>query len=240
MASPGSIGSAMPSSEDTQVRRVADLERFVRELGPSVAKSLASTVQRLRELIDQVTATIADINATVAQAISENSMTTAAIQSLVGTPGDIAPGNVTASGSVSATGDVTVGGALRAPQVPVTVLTSAYFATYATTVDGTLGHVPSSAQFKQDIRPTTFSPLAILDAEIVDFRYIAEAEMHGDDAPFIMGGIAEQFNDAGLGAFVNYDADGNPFGIAYERLAVGIIPLLQQLHARVTVLEGGA
>lgn len=213
------------------VRRIRDIETQLRDLQRPSGTNIGSLVGQVKTLVAEVKATLADIDATVAASITANSMTTAAINAKVASPGNIAPGNVNASG------DVTIAGALRAPQVPVTILTSAYFAIYATTVDGKLGHVPSSAQFKQDIRPTTFDPLTILDAEIVDFRYKAEATLHGDAAPFIIGGIAEQFHTAGLGAFVSYDDDGNPFGIAYERLAVGIIPLLQQLHARVVALE---
>lgn len=47
MANPGSIGSAMPASEDTQARRVADLERDLRELGPSIARSFAPVIATL-------------------------------------------------------------------------------------------------------------------------------------------------------------------------------------------------
>ena len=54
--SPGSIGSRMPASEDTQLRKFADLERFVRELGPSIAKSFRSTVDSLNSTIAELTA----------------------------------------------------------------------------------------------------------------------------------------------------------------------------------------
>jgi len=44
---PGTPGAAMPASEDTLVRRVADLERAVRELGPSIARSFNGTIAAL-------------------------------------------------------------------------------------------------------------------------------------------------------------------------------------------------
>lgn len=37
----------MPASEDTQLRRMTDLERFVKELGPSIAKSFNTTIADL-------------------------------------------------------------------------------------------------------------------------------------------------------------------------------------------------
>lgn len=52
MAQPGSIGSQMPASEDSQLRRIADLERAMRELGPSVAGSFQSTVATLQAQVD--------------------------------------------------------------------------------------------------------------------------------------------------------------------------------------------
>lgn len=51
MTQPGSIASGMPADEDSLMRRVADLERTVRELGPSVASSFNSTVGELADLL---------------------------------------------------------------------------------------------------------------------------------------------------------------------------------------------
>ena len=230
------ISNQMPASEDSQLRKLRDLERSLTELGPSIAASFQTTIA---ELTTQQ-ATLADQQVKVNKLLTDlQAQVDAAMSTAVNT------GNVTATGfghfgtDVTVGGSLTLSGALRAPNVPVTVLTSNYFATYATTDDGRIGHVPSSARFKQDIRPTAFDARSILDAEIVDFRYTAETDLHGDNAPYIIGGIAEQFHAAGLGAFVNYDSEGNPFGIAYERLSVGIIPLLQQINTRVTALEAG-
>lgn len=51
MADPGSIGSIAPPGEDYLVRRIADLERKVRELGPSIAQSFQPTVQSLDDAV---------------------------------------------------------------------------------------------------------------------------------------------------------------------------------------------
>jgi len=48
MATPGNLGSQVPPGEDAAVRKMADLQRELRELGPSVAASFASTVAALR------------------------------------------------------------------------------------------------------------------------------------------------------------------------------------------------
>ncbi|TFC20196.1 hypothetical protein [Cryobacterium sp. MDB2-10] len=49
MAYPGHIGYQMPASEDTQLRRVADLERDVRELGPSIAISFNPVIKSIQD-----------------------------------------------------------------------------------------------------------------------------------------------------------------------------------------------
>lgn len=52
MTQPGAIGSAMPADESSVMRRLADLERQVRELGPSIANSFNSTVSELENTIE--------------------------------------------------------------------------------------------------------------------------------------------------------------------------------------------
>jgi len=56
MATPGMLGSLVPPGEDAAVRKMADLQRELRELGPSVAASFASTVAMLQEQQDAIAA----------------------------------------------------------------------------------------------------------------------------------------------------------------------------------------
>lgn len=51
MTQPGSPASAMPADESSVMRRLADLERQMRELGPSIADSFKSTVGYLESLV---------------------------------------------------------------------------------------------------------------------------------------------------------------------------------------------
>jgi len=73
MANPGVAGSQIPAGEDWLVRKVADLERAVRELGPSIAKSFAPVIadlQAKQATLDAqqvtLTAAVADIAANLA------------------------------------------------------------------------------------------------------------------------------------------------------------------------------
>lgn len=47
MTQPGAPGSAMPADESSFMRRLADLERQVRELSPSIAASFNTTVAKV-------------------------------------------------------------------------------------------------------------------------------------------------------------------------------------------------
>lgn len=110
--------------------------------------------------------------AKLAAQISAQSYTHAQIDSKVANPGALA-----VSGNLSLAGEV------RMPNVPTTILTSAHYATYASTNDGgRVGHVPSSRQYKRDIAPETLSPAYVLALQLVTFRYIAAVEEFGDDA----------------------------------------------------------
>lgn len=49
-----------------------------------------------------------------------------------------------------------------------------------------------------------------------------------DDAQPVVGLIAEDLDDAGLGFFCEYDGDGNPTGVDYPKLSVAALRLAQQ------------
>lgn len=103
--------------------------------------------------------------------------------------------------------------------------------------DGTLGQTASSKTVKQDIEPTDLNVDAILDAEVVNFRYIDAVEALAEKAPIEIGVIAEQLLEIGLEKFVYFNEDGSPAGVHYERLAVAIIPQLQKQAAQIADIE---
>lgn len=53
---PGQIGWSAPRGEDALIRRIADLERSFRELGPSIASSFSTTVAQLNAAVAQLNA----------------------------------------------------------------------------------------------------------------------------------------------------------------------------------------
>lgn len=58
-----------------------------------------------------------------------------------------------------------------------------------------------------------------------------------DDAQPVVGLIAEDLDDAGLGFFCEYDGDGNPTGVDYPRLSVAALRLAQQAMDEVDELK---
>lgn len=58
-----------------------------------------------------------------------------------------------------------------------------------------------------------------------------------DDAQPVVGLIAEDLDNAGLGFFCEYDGDGNPTGVDYPRLSVAVLRLAQQAMSEVEELR---
>nr|UVN00982.1 MAG: chaperone of endosialidase [Bacteriophage sp.] len=58
-----------------------------------------------------------------------------------------------------------------------------------------------------------------------------------DDAQPVIGLLAEDLDDAGLGFFCEYDDEGNPVGVDYPRLSVAVLRLAQQAMDEVDELR---
>ena len=58
-----------------------------------------------------------------------------------------------------------------------------------------------------------------------------------DDAQPVVGLLAEDLDDAGLGFFCEYDGDGNPTGVDYPRLSVAALRLAQEAMSEVDELK---
>lgn len=106
----------------------------------------------------------------------------------------------------------------------------------------TIGTVSSSRRFKENIVPYSDPDNKILSVGAVTFDYkreYMEDDMPEDDShKNQFGMIAEDLHDVGLNHLVYYDKDGQPEGIAYEKLAVELLGVIKNLDARIKVLEG--
>lgn len=198
--------------------RLGAVEQALRTLQRPTGTSTGS-------LVAQVQAALANINATVATAIAANSYTKTQIDNKVASPGNITPGNVTASGSGTFPAGVNSTGVYN------NLLTSAYRVQYVWS-GGDMGYVPSSRRFKQDIVNAPDVKEAMLAMRVVTFRYKIAVEELGDEAAVEWGVIAEELHELGLHWAVDYDEEGLPFGVKYERLALACIPVIQDHEER--------
>lgn len=101
------------------------------------------------------------------------------------------------------------------------------------TASGNVTKLSSSRRYKQDIAPYT-PPASLGDVALSRWRYRADVDALGDDAPYRVSPIAEDVADAGLVEFVNYDAEGRPDSIDLAALALAEIGRLRTVVADLT------
>lgn len=86
-------------------------------------------------------------------------------------------------------------------------------------------YVTSSERYKQDIEDVTVDPADVLKLQGRTWRQKTDVQADPDTEVRHVGFIAEELDDAGLGVFVEYDAEGRPDAIQYDRLSVGLVEL---------------
>jgi len=138
------------------------------------------------------------------------------------------------TGAVSTSGQMTVGGNLQVQSMSSTSATGVVWSSsnsrfYLTT---------STERHKDNITPIPAADYLskLLELQPVTFNY--KPEFTDNPNQLISGLIAEKV--AAIPEFstvVNLDAEGQPESLAYDRLAVFILPALKQLNDRLTALE---
>ena len=105
--------------------------------------------------------------------------------------------------------------------------------------DGTLGGDCSSVYSVADATDADeFVPVdALRQVEWRVYWLKDDLNLKLDDAQPVIGLIAEDLDDAGLGFFCEYDADGTPTGVDYPRLSVAALRLAQQAMSEVDELR---
>jgi hypothetical protein len=150
-------------------------------------------------------------------------------------------GNISVLGSIigvgsigSSGGNVQVAGSVIAGTRPG--IASGFTTAQFRNSDGLLGVSTSSRRFKRDIE-TVGPRKALLAARVVHYRYREEVDDLGQTAPVYIGFIAEELHDLGLSDYVNYDDEGLPFSVNYDRIVCDQLLILQDLDQRLTALE---
>lgn len=105
--------------------------------------------------------------------------------------------------------------------------------------DGMLGVDCSSAGSVVDISDADeFVPLdALRHVKWRVYWLKDDLNLKLDDAQPVVGLLAEDLDDAGLGFFCEYDGEGNPTGVDYPRLSVAALRLAQQAMSEVDELR---
>lgn len=105
--------------------------------------------------------------------------------------------------------------------------------------DGTLGTDCSSVDSVVNSRDADeFIPLDALRRVKWQVYWLKDnLNLKLDDAQPVVGLLAEDLDDAGLGFFCEYDDEGNPTGIDYPKLSVAALRLAQQAMSEVDGLK---
>lgn len=105
--------------------------------------------------------------------------------------------------------------------------------------DGTLGCDCSSAGSVADACDADeFMPLDALRRVKWRVYWLKDdLNLKLDDAQPVVGLLAEDLDDAGLGFFCEYDDEGNPTGVDYPKLSVAALRLAQQAMGEVDELR---
>jgi hypothetical protein len=126
------------------------------------------------------------------------------------------------------------------------------------TVTGRITYVPSTVRAKRDIQDLPVDTATVLQLRPRTWlpgpgkRHCPDwvHERHTDpdqccagetveppaDAPREVGFVAEELDELGLNDFVEYDSEGLPASIRYDRLAAALIPLAQQQQSQIDAL----
>lgn len=105
--------------------------------------------------------------------------------------------------------------------------------------DGTLGSDCSSVYSVANVSDADeFVPLdALRQVKWRVYWLKDDLNLNLDDAQPVVGLLAEDLDDAGLGFFCEYDGDGNPTGVDYPKLSVAVLRLAQHAMSEVDELR---
>lgn len=103
--------------------------------------------------------------------------------------------------------------------------------------DGTMGTSQSSRKVKQDFMMPDITLEQMRSVDWTLYRFIDDVNLNGDSAMIHVGMIAEELDDNGLGAFVEYNDDYEPCGINYPMLGVWAIHEAHLAHDRIDALK---
>jgi hypothetical protein len=103
--------------------------------------------------------------------------------------------------------------------------------------NSTLGTSTSSRRFKENIAALPYTAADILKMNPIVFRYKENHLEEGADRPVEVGLIAEDLADLGFEELIFRGKDGEPDGIAYEKIAVALLKVCQDQQTQLDALS---
>lgn len=219
-------------SADATARQFSDIKRQLQELPPSIVNSVKPMVDQITKMVDQITEMVEEVQTLtnnldkrVQESITRNSYTRAEIDVKTQTWnwGVLAP-NRGGTGIANAYNNVFTSGSWRA----VWVLS-----------DGTMGTAQSIRAAKTDIVDAdNYIPIdALRKVKWRVYRMKDDKNQNLDNAQPLVGMIADDLDENGLGFFCEYDEDGTLVGINYPMLGVAALRLAQQVADELDALK---
>lgn len=221
-------------SADATARQFSDIKRQLQELPPSIVNSVKPMVDQITAMYEEVQTLTNNLDQRVQESITRNSYTRSEIDAKTQewNWGVLAP-NRGGTGTGNAYNNLFTSGQWRAAWI---------------LSDGTMGTAQSIRAVKTDIVDADdYIPIdALRKVKWRVYRMKDDKNQHLDDSQPLVGMIADDLDENGLGFFCEYDADGSLVGINYPMLGVAALRLAQQvaddldaLKAKVDELSSG-
>lgn len=221
-------------SADATARQFADIKRQLQELPPSIVNSVKPMVDQITQMVEEVQTLTNNLDQRVQESITRNSYTRSEIDAKTQewNWGVLTP-NRGGTGTANAYNNLFTSGQWRAAWI---------------LSNGTIGTAQSIRAVKTDIVDADdyIHVDALRKVKWCVYRMKDDKNLNLDDSQPMVGMIADDLDENGLGFFCEYDEDGTLVGINYPMLGVAALRLAQQvaddldaLKAKVDELSSG-
>lgn len=207
---------------DATSRQFMEIKRQIQELPPSIVNSVKPMVEQITAMYQEIQTLTSNLDQRVQESIRSNSYTRTEIDRKVQTVDQVARtwnwGVLPPANGGTGTGNAYEALFTVGPWRAAWVLN-----------DGTIGTVQSIRAVKTNIRDADeFIPVdALRRVKWQIFTMTDDENQHLDDAQPMVGMIADDLDEAGLGFFCEYGEDDNLVGINYPMLGVAALRLAQ-------------
>lgn len=204
-------------SADATARQFSDIKRQLQELPPSIVNSVKPMVDQITAMYEEAQTLTNNLDQCVQESIARNSYTRSEIDAKTQewNWGVLTP-NRGGTGTGNAYNNLFTSGQWRAAWI---------------LSDGTMGTAQSIRAVKTDIVDAdNYIPVdALRKVKWCIYRMKDDKNLNLDDSQPLVGMIADDLDENGLGFFCEYDADGSLVGINYPMLGVAALRLAQQV-----------